>query len=553
MKPHMHTAFRRALLAAFGCTAIASSAFAEDSTVSLTEDFSSEFSCTISNLESWLPTFTDQVWSNSDSDVAAFPYSFYYSKEASTRTYTSETKNAYSITFTKGVKSVFFNEKSDTGFDAFVFSGLKNVTFADNQAVDHDMMKSYTQGMAISTNGGNIVLKDNTAVTFDRNISHANGGGAINTSSGNIALTGNSSVSFTGNEASNGAGGGAIRNAGSGTNTTLANNGSVSFVSNAVNGSGSYAGAAIFSYGDVTIANNQDVTFSGNIVKGESTNGIYLNSIQLSGNTPGTLNLSAKEDGDITFYDTVKTNGNVELNKAYDHDGDASTDAIAQTGTITFSAAHVEEDLAAYITDLSDDDKAAAILASCTNTIEGSVTLHAGTLALEDEVIMNITGGLVVKSGATLSVSLTDENTSVDATTLNLSDVTAVQNSAVTATLNADLTLADNATLSLEYGCLDMGGNNVTLGSEVLIEVVLDSVANLDDSTVTLFANLGSTVDLTSAEIIFTDGVIAKSGDIVNNGDGTITVTNTKMIPEPTTATLSLLALAALAVRRRRR
>lgn len=96
---------------------------------------------------------------------------------------------------------------------------------------------------------------------------------------------------------------------------------------------------------------------------------------------------------------------------------------------------------------------------------------------------------------------------------------------------------------------LDLGGNDLVLGDNVIITLSVETLENLSGSY-TLFKNLGAnSTDMKDLTIELTDGTASKSVKVSYN-NGTFSVA---AVPEPTTATLSLLALAALATRRRRR
>ena len=88
-------------------------------------------------------------------------------------------------------------------------------------------------------------------------------------------------------------------------------------------------------------------------------------------------------------------------------------------------------------------------------------------------------------------------------------------------------------------------------GVEIIITLSNDAFMALDNTTFDIFSVQEGDVDLTGATISFTDGEQKKTGTIKAEG-GKITVTDSYVVPEPTTAVLSLLALCGLAARRRR-
>ena len=118
---------------------------------------------------------------------------------------------------------------------------------------------------------------------------------------------------------------------------------------------------------------------------------------------------------------------------------------------------------------------------------------------------------------------------------------------------NTDLVLGDNVTLTLS-GAEPLSVKSLTIGEgvDLIISLNADEFVSLEDSVFELFSVEEGGVDLSSVNFTFTDGVQYKSGTVSSNG-GSITITNSYTVPEPTTATLSLLALAGLAMRRRRK
>jgi hypothetical protein len=123
--------------------------------------------------------------------------------------------------------------------------------------------------------------------------------------------------------------------------------------------------------------------------------------------TDGIGSFSAPEKGIIIFYDSIYVGGTVALNQSFDDDGDADTEAIAQTGTITFSGATAEADLEAHLNankmQLSEDQQANALAASRTSEIRGTTTLYAGTLEVVDGAVL--TGGDKMDWGETVENS----------------------------------------------------------------------------------------------------------------------------------------------------
>lgn len=120
-------------------------------------------------------------------------------------------------------------------------------------------------------------------------------------------------------------------------------------------------------------------------------------------------------------------------------------------------------------------------------------------------------------------------------------------------TLNGDLVLgsqvmtlaaveeqSDAVTIIYNGGAIDLAGNNLTLGSGVVVRLAEGVTV---EEELALFTNAANAQQLGELNIEVQDSTGAKV-------DG---IKVTASIPEPTTATLSMLALAALAARRRRK
>ncbi len=437
------------------------------------------------------------------------------------------------------------------------------VSFSGNKAYSS---ASTAFGGAVSLEGnGDIRFKDNNAVEFNNNTAQgmaytyndpAAGGGAIHGINGTaFHFNGNKSVTFSGNTAVNENGkviGGAIYATSAGSVVDISGNDSVTFSSNGAKGAGpAYTfGGAIYSKGGVSINDNKTVLFEKNYEKGGDNyrlRSIYAADTSSYNPVKVNLNLSSADGGTFTVKDSIKVSGELSLNADYN--------GKAQTGKFVFSGTDTEKHLNEIIAANTAEGQAARtatadeIEASRTYEVAGAITLHNGTLCLQDGVIIKA-ASLEIAAGANLELAVTP---STDAYAVGLAET--ATGAPIAATLHNDLVLQDNSRLTLNGGALDMQGNDVTIGNGVVMHIIMDSLDNLEGSTIALFLNAGNAdaITLDNVNFIFTDDEEWKSGDITYNNDGTITVSNTKVIPEPTTATLSLLALAALAARRRRR
>ena len=166
-------------------------------------------------------------------------------------------------------------------------------------------------------------------------------------------------------------------------------------------------------------------------------------------------------------------------------------------------------------------------------------------------------GTIKISGNTTLSnTSIKADSVKVeDGAKLTLEDVvfSSLEESNTGKAPNTGLVLGDNVTLTLSEG-ETLNVRDLTLGNgvDIIIELSKETFASLENQEFDIFTVEEGNIDLSSVNFVFTDGKDLKGGTISAEG-GTISVTNTKAIPEPATATLSLLALAGLAVRRRRK
>ena len=306
------------------------------------------------------------------------------------------------------------------------------------------------QGGAVYAENG-ISINGNADVTFSGNTASAactgssNGdtsvqGGAVYSCGesinyngivydGNLSICNNASVNFADNaiEASfNNSDtsshfytqGGAIYSNSYNSLVDISNNGNVSFTGNSIKvsiGDSStfeYGGSAIYAGGDLRINNNSAVEFSDNSTEikygdyTETYNGsaIYASrNLEIAGNESvvfrnnsgcaiehkgGTMQLSAKTGGHITFYDRVYSTGTAELNADYE---DANGQLQKAGGDIIFSGAPRED--GSYIGKSSSLSKA---------------TLHGGTLQDVDGAYLSFSGAFSTVAGSGARVLLRD-------------------------------------------------------------------------------------------------------------------------------------------------
>ncbi|MBQ3218839.1 MAG: PEP-CTERM sorting domain-containing protein [Akkermansia sp.] len=202
-------------------------------------------------------------------------------------------------------------------------------------------------------------------------------------------------------------------------------------------------------------------------------------------------------------------------------------------------------------------------------TVSGRLENTAtGKILTSDDALLNIVGGGLVENSGNIGLStvvnggaLTLNGGSMAAVTLIDGDIYvngatttgALTLTGGTITFNLDAQVATYARNATPATMLTVDSLDVT-GTKIVVNLSDEAFNKLDGSTFNLFKVEGEEgADLSGADIVFTNGTQSKVGTVTANEDGSFTVKDTKLVPEPTTATLSLLALAALAARRRRR
>ncbi|MBQ7024563.1 MAG: PEP-CTERM sorting domain-containing protein [Akkermansia sp.] len=178
--------------------------------------------------------------------------------------------------------------------------------------------------------------------------------------------------------------------------------------------------------------------------------------------------------------------------------------------------------------------------------IGGGSVVNSGEIGLTTQVDG---GALTLNGGSMAAVKLIDGDIYVNgATTTGALTLTGG-----TITFNLDAQVATYARNATPATMLTVDSLDVT-GTKIVVNLSDEAFNKLDGSTFNLFDVEGEEgADLSGADIVFTNGTQSKVGTVTANEDGSFTVKDTKLVPEPTTATLSLLALAALAARRRRK
>ena len=311
--------------------------------------------------------------------------------------------NTGAITFScNEAKGTAQNPNSYTGSGGAIWA-YRNMTIDNNGSVEFSGNKAQSSGGVIAAGSakGIFTVNNNGSVLFSKNIAGSNGGAIFS----DAQFYNNTTVCFTENRA--GSDGGALYSCGM-YGSIMRSNGNVTFSNNVAE----EYGGAIYSNKStqaLSFVNNDSVLFQGNVANSADPTSIQLQSLFLgeSYNNNDLVSFSAPEEGSITFYDSIYVGDAVALNQRFDDDGDADTEAIAQTGTITFSGATAEADLKSYLSannmQLSEEQLANALAASRTSEIRGTTTLYAGTLEVVDGAVL--TGGYEVFLGETVENS----------------------------------------------------------------------------------------------------------------------------------------------------
>lgn len=259
------------------------------------------------------------------------------------------------------------------------------VIFASNSVQNLGLYRAV--GGAINNAYGALEFSSNTKVSFSNNSAisafSAYGGALQNGLEGRITITGNDTVVFYNNIAqarNNGSSyGGAISNDAYRSYrgvVEIVNNGNVEFIGNTLTGGslGLCSGAAIYNYGDLIIENNDNVIFRKNLeIAGEE---YRLRSVYNAGGENAYASISAKDDHNIVFYDSVYSDENTTMNFN-----------VSGKGDIIFSGRYVESDLRSL---KGENVTQKEIENSKTSELKGTVSLHGGRLIVSDGAILKI-------------------------------------------------------------------------------------------------------------------------------------------------------------------
>ena len=477
-----------------------------------------------------------------------------------------------------GSVEFFRNTVSEYGYggaisaEYLVLSNNYVVSFHGNSACSLD---SYSQGGAIyGTYGDTITLDNNVSVIFSSNTSSSSSStalaGAIYGGIGmEVSLSDNSNVSFSENTTSGmSAAGGAIYG-NTETNIMMDRNGSVVFSGNKTISDGAEAcGGAIYTVGNLNICNNDSVLFEKNVEKVGDT--YRLRSIY-AGGSGCALSLSAAAGKSIEFRDSVYVGSGttVNLNETYTYqDAEGQSVAVEQTGDIIFTGATTVNDLYKAKGDVDGSDT--EILNSRTTEVLAMTNLYGGRLRVEDGAIYQ-GQGIMVHEGSAATVLVKDATLNHDgfALTFNAGTTLQVEGESLIvgdvlmlaqSVLNLDGETTINGALTLGLG-MQLAGNvltevqNLQVGQSITLVSGLESLAV---QTQNLMRSVEYTTVMDGYEVQASEyfaNLAGNTGLVIryDSEGGTVSITQTMAVPEPTTATLSLFALAALAARRRRK
>lgn len=242
----------------------------------------------------------------------------------------------------------------------------------------------------------------------------------------------------------------------------------------------------------------------------------------------GTLTIAQKETVNVTGTTTV--NGGVSLTGK----STLNTSALVINGQSSINNSFITADEVSV-------NHTFSLMSGSISALDGEGTLTVGA------------NGNVVQQGVEIDLETVVKGGQVTVYKGSFADVTLSDGGTINVRGNAsaeNLTLLDGSLVFNEGCAIDLGGNALTLGDDVVIRLLVDS-ANEDYRNCTLFTNIGEgSENLDNLTVIVSD--YDGSNEVTVQAslkDGKLTA----VVPEPTTATLSLLALAALAARRRRK
>ncbi len=180
------------------------------------------------------------------------------------------------------------------------------------------------------------------------------------------------------------------------------------------------------------------------------------------------------------------------------------------------------------------------------NSIEGSGTLHGGSIKAESDSTLSINditlNNISVYSEGNSHITLNSVSIDADVILGGLGNIT------ITDGTFKSLTLQDNSlgrAVSTDFSIEGLELGNATLSNSIILDLSAYSMLNIA---------YGDTFTIEGMDASHSHGVnvLISTGDGLTHTLSNIGGTSYQIVPEPSTATLSLLALSALMLRRRR-
>lgn len=389
-------------------------------------------------------------------------------------------------------------------------------------------------------NHGTFVMRGNGHVTFNEDWAWGGYGGAVCNMAGTVDISNNASLSVYSSYT-------AFSNGTSDTTETavmnLCGNGGILFYDNIAyrtkKGFDGKAGAIynlaggtlnICGNGDVTFYNNTLLTFAEASPTGKDFS--YLHALH----NEGTMNLSAAAGKSITFFDSISSAAGSAVNLNADY-ADAEGKVQHATGDIVFSGAMAESLL--YSNMLAEFVTPETIRLSKTSDLDTQVTLHNGTLRVEDGAVLN-THSLTAKGGSGIAVrnaTLTAGKLEMQAgATMTLGTATLNAADGKTSAVGSDLQMSDS-------GIYGQGGKLVNTLIDLkegttfeLSDVVLAAGSRITDDAATLLldgvtaqAAMGVNAER-CADSVLENPVFVQGGDTTLTAEVGVPVTVTNIV-----------------------
>jgi len=356
-------------------------------------------------------------------------------------------------------------------------------------------------------NGGTAIFRDNTSLEFSGNTSGSVGGAVALSRNATGVFENNDRLSFTANVA--GGRGGAI-GVYQAAYISIINNGEVLFRNNSAVGGGGAIGVSH----ELTIAGNRgDVIFSGNYIRCEDeeagpAGSLVLNSISSTPSYGTDVTLAAEDGTKLAFYDAVNLQGSGSTRADFNLYEDGATG-----GTVLFSGKDSEATLRFIWEEagqtLEGETFEAALAASRYSVVSNqSITLHGGTLAVEDDAVLQLDSYNCVQALKGATIRLSDAALIVNASKGGVTDLFMEEGSTLAVAGAPSLVVAE--TLALGGATLDYGSS--AAGSRLSVD---------------------GSLSLDNASVFYRAESVAEGGEIWGEGvnvNGTLTATGTTTV-----------------------